>query len=254
MDSITDDILSQRDRILSSRCFRRVHDKTKDFLSFVLAKKLLGREIEVKEVTIAVHVYGEPADYNPAESAKIRVAADALRKRLRRYYSREGEGDPLEITIPKGTYVPEIEDRRVVIEISGFENWNPRQGDRHFCTFVREEIAHSLRYVGHIEVRRQWTSVPDHGVRCYRLRGNLQSCDKQVRLSISLVDIRAQAIVSYEHFADTRVHLVRLCHQIADHIVKVFRSIRTSRIPRLPMGRSRSPLPTRIGESLRRIS
>jgi TolB-like protein len=227
-DVFTDDILSQRDRILSSRCFRHVHDKTKDFLSFVLGKKLIGREGEIKEVTIAVHVYGERADYDSAESAKIRVAADALRKRLAQYYSGEGESDPLEITIPKGTYVPEIEDRRVVVEISPFENWNPRQGDGHFCPFVREEVAESLKRVGHIEVRKRSTSVPDLWPRCYRLRGSLQSCDEQVRLNISLVDVRGQAIVSYRHFAGARDHLVRLCRQIAGHVVKALRGIPNS--------------------------
>jgi hypothetical protein len=225
MDVFTDDALSQRDRILSSRCFRRVHDKTKDFLSFVLGKKLMGREGEIKELTIAVHVYGEPADYDSAESAKIRVAAEALRKRLRRYYSEEGQGDPLEITIPKGTYVPEIEDRRVIVEIRSLENWNPQQDDSHLCTFVREEISHSLKYVSHIEVRRRSASSLDERFRHYRLRGNLQSCGEQVRLSISIFDSRGRAIVSCRHFARERDRIVSLCRQVADHIILAFRSV-----------------------------
>src|SRR2546428_9342246 len=82
--------LDQCDRILASQSFARVQTQSRKLLAFITTKKLLTRETEIKETTIAIHVYGEPADYNPAESSRIRVAAAGLRKRLIRYYAKEG--------------------------------------------------------------------------------------------------------------------------------------------------------------------
>src|SRR5262249_47431009 len=82
-------VLSQCNRIRASRTFARVQQKALDSLSFIVAKTLLGCEAEIKETTIAIHAHGEQADYNPAESSKIRVAAAALRKKLASYYMGE---------------------------------------------------------------------------------------------------------------------------------------------------------------------
>src|SRR2546425_3698028 len=118
-------VLRQCDRIVASHCFARIQQKARNFLLFIVVKTLLGCEAEIKETTIAVHAHGEPADYNPAETSRIRVAAAALRKKLITYYRGEGQRDPVEIRIPAGTYVPQILDRQVVIAIADLENWNP---------------------------------------------------------------------------------------------------------------------------------
>src|SRR3989442_7811832 len=59
------EVLRQCARILESHAFSRTQQRARDFLSFVVAKKLLRREAEIKETTIAIHVHEEPADYNP---------------------------------------------------------------------------------------------------------------------------------------------------------------------------------------------
>src|SRR5215813_9128785 len=148
------EVLHQCARILASHTFSRTQQRARDFLSFVVTKTLLGREAEIKETTIAIHVHEEPTDYDPAESSTIRVAAAALRQKLAEYYMAEGQRDPVEIRIPRGTYIPEILDRRVVIAIADFENWNPEGLDDHLCTMVRDEIARSLRGAGPIEVKK----------------------------------------------------------------------------------------------------
>src|SRR3989442_4401766 len=81
------EVLRQCARILESHAFSRTQQRARDFLSFVVAKKLLRRETEIKETTIAIHFHDEPADYNPAQSSTIRVAAASLLLNRAEYYS-----------------------------------------------------------------------------------------------------------------------------------------------------------------------
>src|SRR5262245_61879366 len=78
--------LQQLDRILASQAFARVQQQVRNFLRFVVWHSLLGQAEQIKEPTIAVYVYGEPADFNTAESSRVRVAGSGLRRRLREYY------------------------------------------------------------------------------------------------------------------------------------------------------------------------
>jgi len=81
------------------------------FLSFVVEKKLFGREDEIKEYTIGVKGLGKPSDFNPQLDASVRIHAGRLRKVLQQYYTGPGKNDTVLIDIPKGSYVPVFEDR-----------------------------------------------------------------------------------------------------------------------------------------------
>ncbi len=104
--------LRQLERILESPTFRRVHPKTKDFLGFIVSKTLIGQADQIKEMTVAIRVFRESADFEPLVNSKVRVAALALRRRVAVYYAEEGAGDPVQIILRNGTYVPRIEYRR----------------------------------------------------------------------------------------------------------------------------------------------
>src|SRR5262249_22232748 len=106
-DSFVNEALLQRDRILASHTFERVQQLTRDLLSFLLRKKLLGRSDQIKETTLGIYVWRERT-FDPLTTTKVRVAAGSLRKRLTRYNATEGQNDPIEITIPNRTYVPDI--------------------------------------------------------------------------------------------------------------------------------------------------
>lgn len=103
--------LHQLERILDSSCFTRVQTKTRDFLAFVVSKTLIGQAEQIKEMIVAIRVFRESTDFEPLENSKVRVAALALRRRLAEYYADEGAGDPIEIVIPIGAYVPRIRCR-----------------------------------------------------------------------------------------------------------------------------------------------
>jgi TolB-like protein len=84
------------------------------FLSFVVDKKLFGREDEIKEYTIGVTGLGKPTDFNPQLDASVRIHAGRLRKVLQQYYSGQGKNDTVLIDIPKGGYIPVFENRNAI--------------------------------------------------------------------------------------------------------------------------------------------
>jgi len=90
------------------------------FLSFVVEKKLLKREDEIKEYTIGVKGLGKPSDFNPQLDASVRIHAGRLRKVLQQYYTGPGKSDIVLIDIPKGSYIPVFVNRD-----SGNENGIP---------------------------------------------------------------------------------------------------------------------------------
>lgn len=77
-----------------------------NFLRFIVYKKLEGREVILKEYTIAVVALGKPSTFNPQKQTIIRTYALRLRRIINDYYATDGKSDRIIITIPKGQYVP----------------------------------------------------------------------------------------------------------------------------------------------------
>jgi hypothetical protein len=92
-------------RILVSTEFRRA-TRLRDFLVYVVDRKLAASSQEVTEVLIGQRVFGRPATYNPGEDSIVRTEARNLRQRLERYFAGEGQGEPILLEIPKGGYLP----------------------------------------------------------------------------------------------------------------------------------------------------
>ena len=104
------DIRSQLERILASRRFA-ISERSATFLRYVIDRTLAGDSAGIKEVVIAVEIYGRSADYDPKIDSVVRVEASRMRAKLKSYYDEEGSLDPVLITIPKGGYVPIFEVR-----------------------------------------------------------------------------------------------------------------------------------------------
>lgn len=99
------EIQRQLERILSSRLFRSAQTQRK-FIRFVVEETLGGRASGLKEVIIGVEAFGRGDSFDPRLDPIVRTEARKLRVRLTRYYETEGRGDPLQIELPKGAYVP----------------------------------------------------------------------------------------------------------------------------------------------------
>jgi hypothetical protein len=95
------------DRIVESPHFSR-SSRLIRFLRFTIDSMLEGRADELKERTIGIEVYGRPPEYDSREDSIVRSEAHRLRARLAAYYAREGVNDPILITLPKGSYVPDV--------------------------------------------------------------------------------------------------------------------------------------------------
>ena len=100
------EIRAALERILASRCFQPA-GRASHFLRFVVDRTLASGGQRLKGYTIAVEVFGRPADFDAQSDALVRVEAGRLRRRLIEYYASEGARDPVRIELPRGSYAVE---------------------------------------------------------------------------------------------------------------------------------------------------
>lgn len=100
-----DDIRTELERILSSNSFAR-SERARGMLRYIVEQDLDGKGDLLKGFTIAQDVFGKSDDFDPAMDAVVRVQAGRLRDQLTNYYEGEGANNPVQIEIPRGTYVP----------------------------------------------------------------------------------------------------------------------------------------------------
>jgi hypothetical protein len=101
------------DAVLSSPEFRGSR-RCQEFLRFIVTQTLQG-ETRLKERTIAIEVFGRAADYNASEDSSVRVTAHDVRKRLAQFYG--ASAPDVRLSVPQGSYVPEIEIRPQIASV-----------------------------------------------------------------------------------------------------------------------------------------
>ena len=97
----------QLERILENPLFKR-STRLSAFLRYVVEQTLAGRSDGIKEQILALELYGRDSDFDAGLDPIVRVDARRLRDKLREYYV-ESPGEPVIITLPKGSYVPAFE-------------------------------------------------------------------------------------------------------------------------------------------------
>jgi TolB-like protein len=246
-EPFVEESLQQVNRILASPQFRGLQEHAQDFLRFIVIKRLMGLADDIKETTVAVHVFGETTDYDPKEHTKVRVAAGSLRQRLRWYYKRDGLDDPIVITIPVGTYVPDIQDRRWHVAVSVFDNWNTRRDHEHLCHAVADEIAHRLTETRRGFARRVASLESSGDLPDYGLRGSVECSLEKLRINFSLSDLRSGVSILSDHVKGHRDDLLRLSQQVAGAVADELQRLRATSDGARP-----SPRPRRRRSSSRR--
>ncbi len=89
------------EKILNSNEF--AHSKIyQTFLTYLVESAAAGKDL--KEITIAIEVFGKDSSFNPAEDTIVRSHTYNLRKKLESYYFHEGREDKYRLKIPKGHY------------------------------------------------------------------------------------------------------------------------------------------------------
>jgi hypothetical protein len=92
-------------RVVESAQFSK-SPRLSSFLLYIVAKSLAGRQSEITEQQIGVHVFGRPLGYRTVDDNIVRNYARQLRKRLTEYFAGEGIDHALRIEIPLGGYLP----------------------------------------------------------------------------------------------------------------------------------------------------
>lgn len=91
------------------------------FLDYIVRHTLDGDEQSIKAYTIAVDVFGRPADFDPQADPIVRVQARRLRALLGDYYRDPAGGATatVRIALPTGRYVPEFFEHDGQLDASG---------------------------------------------------------------------------------------------------------------------------------------
>jgi TolB-like protein/Flp pilus assembly protein TadD len=103
-------------RIVASETFRGAQ-RAIGLLQFIVDETLAGRAATLKEFTLGAEALGRGGSFDPRTDPIARVEASRLRSRLDLYYAREGTADPVQIALPKGSYVPVFTQRAPVPEL-----------------------------------------------------------------------------------------------------------------------------------------
>jgi len=103
-------------------------ERNKRFLEYVVRETLCGRGDRIKAYSIAVDVFGRPANFDPATDPIVRIEATRLRAALSQYYQQCKADHRIRIELPKGHYIPSFRpsqsladrglDRSVLVPVS----------------------------------------------------------------------------------------------------------------------------------------
>jgi hypothetical protein len=102
------DALAQLTRVLDSPQFRS-SKRCSHLLRYVVEHALDNHFESLKERTIGVEVFERDPHYDTSQDPVVRIAAGDVRKRLAQYYLETGHEEETRISLPLGTYVPEIQ-------------------------------------------------------------------------------------------------------------------------------------------------
>ena len=100
------------EKIANSDGFRR-SVRLREFLLYISAQYLGGHAEEITEQNIGHRIYHRRETYSPAEDNIVRVSARQLRLKLKEYYETDGKEAEWIVEIPKGGYVPDIQQRPI---------------------------------------------------------------------------------------------------------------------------------------------
>jgi hypothetical protein len=93
--------------IIDGAAFRSSH-RSRQFLKYVVERAIAGDFGGLKERLIGVELFGRSASYDTGEDAIVRVTANDVRKRLLQHYRACGSASEFRISLPAGSYIPEI--------------------------------------------------------------------------------------------------------------------------------------------------
>jgi TolB-like protein len=104
------DITAELDRVLASKGFAAA-GRLSRLLRHIVEKTVAGEADQLKEYAVGVEVFDRDDKYDPRLDSIVRVEAGRLRSRLDEYYNGDGAASPIRISLPRGGYVAQFEQR-----------------------------------------------------------------------------------------------------------------------------------------------
>jgi len=93
--------------IIEGAAFKGSH-RSAQFLKHIVEQSIVGSFESLKERAIGIELFGRSPSYDTGEDAIVRVTASDVRKRLLQHYGKYGTTSDLRISLPLGSYVPEV--------------------------------------------------------------------------------------------------------------------------------------------------
>lgn len=100
-------MLAQLSKVLESPHFHS-SKRCLLFLRFVVEHAIDNRLDYLKERTLGIEVFDRDPHYDTNQDPIVRITAGEVRKRLAQYYLEPGHEDELRISMPTGSYIPEV--------------------------------------------------------------------------------------------------------------------------------------------------
>ncbi len=192
-----------------------VSDILRRFLNYIVDETLQGRSNTIKEYTIAVNVLNKPPNFKPQHDAIVRIHAGRLRRALNYYYKEQGLGDPIEITVPKGTYVPVFGNMQIAEHKPDAEETpEPRKNSSDsvtiaimpFKTFEKDKSKMAFSDSLGQQLSAEFGRFPDFSVLAYYTTRQLSTKNKGIHELAS--EYRAQYIITGNvHFETKRLRV-----------------------------------------------
>ena len=128
--------------ITEGEAFKGSH-RSGQFLSYVVEQAVAGHLELLKERMIGIELFGRSPSYDTSEDAIVRVTASDVRKRLLQHYGKYGSTSEFRISLPLGSYAPEIVDeRRGAARHSPAAVEPPEPTDGLTATAIRQPVFH----------------------------------------------------------------------------------------------------------------
>ena len=93
--------------VIEGEAFKGSH-RSGQFLNYIVEESIAGRFTALKERVIGIKLFGRDPSYDTGEDAIVRVTASDVRRRLLQHYGKYGFTSEFRISLPLGSYIPEI--------------------------------------------------------------------------------------------------------------------------------------------------
>ncbi len=138
------------DEVAQGAAFRGSH-RSQQFLRYVVEKALEGSLSHLKERVIGMELFQRPPSYDTGEDAIVRVTASDVRRRLLQHYGRYGDASQFRISLPPGSYVPEIEYELRPVPLTPSDGMSPASSEE---VLPQEKIPAEVKSV--LQCRQIW--------------------------------------------------------------------------------------------------